>query len=92
MLDPLETLVPGSESEGKNVIVTFLLQSSCLSAPGFCSQLFKLVADSTNVPIHIDVIALISLGNTQMVKNNCCCKIHFRGPCLRLRAIRKALP
>lgn len=91
-LDHSGTLVPGSEPEGRNVTVTFLLQSSCLSAPGFCSELFNLVANSADVYVHVDGIALISLGNTQVVKGNCCCKTRFRGPCLRLRAIREALP
>lgn len=62
------------QSEGKNAVVTLVLQGSGLSATGFCSKLFKLVANDTNVYIHIDVIALISLINTQMVKNNCAVK------------------
>lgn len=74
ILDLLDTLVHGSESEGKNVIVTFLLQGSCLSATVLCSKLFELVANSIYVHIHTDVIALISLINTQMVQNNCAVK------------------
>lgn len=74
----------------ETVIVTFSLERRCC-VTGFFSKLFKLVANSTNMHIHINVIALISLVNTQRLKSGCAVN-RFRGPCLRLRAIRDALP
>ena len=74
----------------ETVIVTFLLERRrCVT--GFFSKLFKLVANSTNVHIHINVIALISLVNIRRIKSGCAVK-RIRGPRLRLRAIRDALP
>lgn len=66
ILDHLDTLVHGSESEGKKATVSFLLQGSCLSSTGFSSKLFKLVANSIYVHIYIDVVTLLSL-NTQTI-------------------------
>lgn len=50
----------------KEVMLLSLLyyREDAVSTTGFFSELFKSAANSTNVHVHIDVIALISLGNT----------------------------
>lgn len=52
------------------ILLCFYYREDAVSASRFCSKLFKLAANSTNVCIHINVIVLISLVNTQTIRNS----------------------
>lgn len=86
ILDHLDTL------DLKEItLLVFYHRENAVSATGFYSKLFKLVANGTNVHICIDVIVLISLVNIQMI-NNSCASTMFQGATLELRATKDALP
>lgn len=86
ILDHLDTL------DLKEItLLVFYHRENAVSATGFYSKLFKLVANGTNVHIPIDVIVLISLVNIQMIYNSCASTM-FQGATLDIEQPRMLYP